>query len=263
MVGKEIRLERLIDRNSGKTIIVPMDHGVSAGPIAGLIDMGKTVDAVANGGANAVLGHIGLPLYGHRQCGKDIGLILHVSASTSLAPDPNSKVIVNSVTRALTMGADGVSIHVNIGANDEKRMLYDFGILSSECRRWGMPLLAMMYARGEKIKKETDVSVVKQAARVGAELGADIVKCAYTGSPETFREVVEGCPVPVIIAGGERMETDRDVFQMIYDSISVGAAGVSIGRNVFQHTDPERVITAIHALVFNAASVDEAVGIMK
>ena len=187
MIGKLIRMERIINRSTGKSVIVPMDHGVTVGPIKGLISMGKTVDMVAEGGANAVVGHLGLPLHGHRGTGKDIGLILHLSASTSLSPDPNHKVLVNTVQRALKMGADGVSVHINVGADDEAKMLEDLGKVAIECLDWGMPLLAMMYPRGANIEDEQDVEVVKHAARVGAELGADIVKCPYTGSPETFR----------------------------------------------------------------------------
>src|SRR4030042_4374074 len=112
MRGKEIRLERIMNRNTKKTIIVPMDHGVSNGPIPGLLDMAQTVNLVADGGANAVIGHMGLALHGHRQGGRDIGLILHLSASTSVGPDPNDKVLVNSVTNALKMGAAAVSMHV-------------------------------------------------------------------------------------------------------------------------------------------------------
>lgn len=263
MTGKKIRLERIMDRETGRTIIVPLDHGVTVGPIKGLIDMGKTVDSVANGGASAVIGHVGLPLYGHRHHGKDIGLILHVSASTTLNPDPNNKVLVNSVERAIKMGADGVSIHVNIGADDEANMLRDFGFISEQCMEWGMPLLAMMYARGGKIKKETDVEVVKLAARAGAELGADIVKCNYTGDPDSFAKVVEGCPAPVIIAGGEKMETDRDVLEMVYWSVQAGGKGVSIGRNIFQHNNPFQIVKAMAAIVFGNSKVDEALKILN
>ena len=144
MMGKVIRIERIIDRNTKRTVIVPMDHGVTAGPIKGLISMGRTVDLVAEGGANAVVGHVGLPLHGPRRSGKDIGLILHLSASTALAPDPNHKVLVNTVQHALKMGADGVSVHINVGADDEARMLEDLGKVAVECMEWGMPLLAMM-----------------------------------------------------------------------------------------------------------------------
>jgi predicted phospho-2-dehydro-3-deoxyheptonate aldolase len=263
MRGKVIRIERILNRNTGKTVIVPMDHGVTVGPIKGLINMGRTVDMVAEGGANAVVGHLGLPLYGHRKTGRDIGLILHLSASTSLGPDPNHKVLVNTVQQALKMGADGVSVHINIGADDEKDMLRDFGYVSREAQSWGMPLLAMMYTRGKKIKNEFEVSVVKHAARVGAELGADIVKVPYTGSPETFREVVEGCFVPVAIAGGEKMETDEDILNMVRGSLDAGGAGVSIGRNAFQHHAPERIIRAISLLVHDNYAVKEAIKVLK
>ncbi len=249
MIGKKIRLQRLINRNTGKTIIVPMDHGVTVGPIPGLIDMAKTVNSVADGGANAILMHKGIVETGHRNSGKDIGLIVHLSASTILSPDSNAKTLVCSVEEAVRLGADGVSIHVNIGANTESDMLSKMGKVSRGCRDWGMPLLAMMYTRGAKIKNEYDVNVVKHAARVGAELGADIVKVNYTGSPETFRDVVEGCPVPVVIAGGEKMETDEEILEMVRGSIQAGGAGVSIGRNVFQHENPATIVRKISEIV--------------
>ncbi|TFH43501.1 MAG: fructose-bisphosphate aldolase [Chrysiogenales bacterium] len=249
MIGKKIRLQRIINRNTGKIIIVPMDHGVTVGPIPGLINMTETVNRVADGGANAIVMHKGIVEMGHRSSGKDIGLIVHLSASTSLSPDSNAKTLVCSVEEAVRLGADAVSIHVNIGANTESEMLGIMGSISRSCRDWGMPLLAMMYTRGVKIKNEYDVVVVKHAARVGAELGADIVKVNYTGSPESFREVVEGCLVPVVIAGGEKMETDEEILEMVRGSIEAGGAGVSIGRNVFQHASPEAILKKIAGIV--------------
>ncbi len=155
MRGKEIRLERIMDRNTGRTIIVPLDHGVTLGPPIppGLVDVGKTIDLVAEGGANAVIGHVGgLALHGHRGGhGRDVGLIMHLSASTSIGPDPNDKVLVNTVTNALKMGADGVSVHINVGADSEAQMLEDLGRVAVACMEWGgMPLLAMMYPRGQE-----------------------------------------------------------------------------------------------------------------
>jgi class I fructose-bisphosphate aldolase len=263
MIGKQIRLERIINRNSRKSVIIPMDHGVTIGPVPGLIDMKKTVNAIAEGGANAIVMHKGLVANGHRGSGKDVGLIIHLSASTKLAPDPNAKMLVCTVEEAVRFGADAVSIHINIGADDEKDMLRDFGYVSREAQSWGMPLLAMMYTRGKKIKNEYDVSVVKHAARVGAELGADIVKVPYTGSPATFREVVEGSFVPVVIAGGEKMETDEDILNIVRGSLDAGGAGVSIGRNAFQHHAPERIVKAISLLVHEDCSVREALKLLK
>src|SRR5512136_305885 len=262
MRGKEIRLERIIDRNTRKTIIVPMDHGVTNGPVAGLIDLGDAVDRVAEGGANAVLGHVGLALHGHRKSGRDVGLILHLSASTSIGPDPNDKVLVNSVTNALKMGADGVSMHVNIGADSEARMLSDLGAVAVECMEWGMPLLAMMYPRGKKIKSENDPDQVKLAARVAAELGADIVNTVYTGDPESFREVTRGCPVPVVVAGGSKTD-DRTTLELIEGAMAGGAAGISIGRNAFQHKHPAQFVRAAACIVHANKSVDEALQILK
>jgi fructose-bisphosphate aldolase/2-amino-3,7-dideoxy-D-threo-hept-6-ulosonate synthase len=257
MRGKDIRLERIMNRNTRKTIIVPMDHGVSLGPIEGLIDLPDAVNAVADGGANAVLGHIGLSLYGHRQRGHDIGLILHLSASTTIGPDPNEKVLVNSVTNALKMGADAVSIHVNIGADSEAQMLADLGRVSIECMEWGMPLLAMMYPRGRKISDEHAVEHVSLAARVAAEIGVDIVKTNYTGDPDSFREVTRGCPVPVVVAGGSKTE-DMITLTLIEGAMEGGAAGISIGRNAFQHPDPANFVRACALIVHEGRSAAEA-----
>jgi fructose-bisphosphate aldolase, class I len=251
MIGKKIRMERLFDRRSGRTVIVPMDHGVTLGPVAGLIDVRQTIDAVAEGGANAVVIHKGLVKAGHQGRGKDVGLIVHLSASTCIGPDPTCKVLTGTVEEAIKLGADAVSIHVNIGADDEKSMLQDLGRIAREANTWGMPLLAMMYTRGPKVENEYNVKVVKHAARVGAELGADLVKVAYTGSPETFKEVVEGCFVPVVIAGGEKMGTDEDLLDMVKGAMVAGGAGVSIGRNVFQHQNPTKMVHAIAGIVHN------------
>ena len=202
MQGKSIRMERIFNRSTGKAVIVPMDHGVTVGPIKGIKSVKAIAEAVASGGADAAIVHKGAAIFGHRGYGRDLGLIIHLSASTSLGPDPNNKVLVATVEEALKLGADGVSVHVNIGADDEGSMLSTFGEISRKCNEWGMPLLAMMYPRGKKINDEYSPEAVAHATRVGAELGADIVKTNYTGDQDSFSQVVEGCPVPVVIAGG-------------------------------------------------------------
>ena len=263
IIGKRIRMERIVNRNTGNTVIVPMDHGISSGPIDGLKDMKQAIQNVAEGGANAIVEHKGLVMEGHRGEGKDIGLIIHLSASTSLSPFPNVKTLVCSVEEAIKLGADAVSIHVNLGNGQEKEMLHDFGKVSYEARMWGMPLLAMIYPRGEKIKDEYDADVIKHAARVGDEMGADIVKVSYTGSVESFSKVVEGCSVPIVIAGGPKMDSDREILEMVKGSIEAGGAGVSIGRNVFQHKDPTRMVKAISAIVHDGSSVEDALKFLE
>ena len=262
MRGKEIRLERIMKRDTGTTVIVSMDHGVTSGPIPGLINLDETVNLLAEGGANAVIGHIGLALHGHRKFGPDIGLILHLSASTDLGPDPNNKVIVNTVQNALKMGADGVSMHVNIGAPSEAQMLADLGRVAVECMEWGMPLLAMMYPRGKSINCDNTLEAVKIAARVGSELGADIVKTVYTGDPDSFREVTEGCHVPVVIAGGSKTD-DLATMEIIEGAMLGGAAGVSIGRNAFQHRHPDLFVKAATMIVHERRTAAEAIEFMR
>ena len=263
MVGKLIRLERIMNRDTGRAVIVPLDHGVTVGPIDGLIDMKATVNQVASGGANAIVLHKGLVEGGHRRRGKDVGLIIHLSGSTALSPFPNAKALVCTVEEALRLGADAISIHINIGNGSEREMLADLGLVARQARDWGIPLLAMMYPRGEKIKDEYDPDVIRHVARLGAELGADIVKVSYTGSVESFRRVVAGCPVPVVIAGGPKMSSDRDILEMVKGSIEAGGAGASIGRNVFQHRDPSRMVGAISLLVHENSSVEEALSFLQ
>src|SRR2546428_2029897 len=177
-----------------------MDHGVSAGPVAGLEAIRKAVANVAKGGATAVVLHKGSVRFAKDYFDEKLALILHLSASTSLSPRADRKVAVTRVEEAISYGADAVSVHVNLGGEDDDRMLGDLGTAAMDCDRLGFPLLAMMYARGPALRDPYDVDVVRHAARVGAELGADIVKTTYTGSAETFREVVRGCPVPVVVA---------------------------------------------------------------
>ncbi len=261
MRGKSIRIERIMNRNTGNSVIIPMDHGLTAGPIKGIKSVRIAADSIASGGADAAIVHKGAAIFGHRGYGRDLGLIIHLSASTALGPDPNNKVLVATVEEALKLGADGVSIHVNIGAEDEANMLATFGEVSRSCQEWGMPLLAMMYPRGKKITDEYSSEYIAHAARVGAELGADIVKTSYTGDQDSFSQVVEGCPVPIIIAGGPRIKSELDLLKMVEGAMGAGARGVAIGRNVFQSDDPTLITRRICSVVHNGVSAEESLAI--
>jgi predicted phospho-2-dehydro-3-deoxyheptonate aldolase len=263
MFGKNIRTERIIDRETGNAVIVPMDHGISIGPVNGIIDMKKTVNAVSEGGATAVLMQKGLIPYGHRTAGHDVGLILHLSASTNIGSTSNSKVLVATVEEAIKLGADAVSIHVNLGAESEPQMLADMGKVSRECSEWGMPFLVMAYARGPTVKDQFDPDTVAHCARVAMELGADLIKVSYTGDIDSFRNVVKGALAPVLIAGGPKMDSDLDILNMVHDSLEAGGKGVSIGRNIFQHKNPKGMTQAISGIVLKGMSVKEASKLLK
>jgi len=257
MDGKTIRLRRIFDQKSGRTVIVPMDHGISLGPVKGIADIRNTVDRLAEGGASAVVVHKGLVPFLGPAIGARIALIMHISASTSMSLDPNYKVLVGTPEEAVALGADGVSIHCNVGGHNEDRMVTDFGVVSKRCRELGMPLLAMCYPRGENVKSQYDVEPVKHCARLAAELGADVVKTNYTGTIETFKEVVKGTPIPVVIAGGPKMDSDAAVLQMVHEAVTAGAKGVSIGRNVFQHDDIPMIVRSIGRVVFEGKAPEE------
>ena len=124
MIGKKIRLERIFNRNTGRTVIAPMDHGVSSGPIKGIVNIDDTVEEISQGGADAILMHKGIVQRGHRGYGKDIGLIVHLSASTSLAPDPNNKVTVTSVEKAIQLGAVSESLMKKLNELEAQKRLF-------------------------------------------------------------------------------------------------------------------------------------------
>ena len=257
-IGKRKRLNRIF-KSDGRTVIIPMDHGVSLGPVQGLVNMQETVDKLAKGDVDAIVVHKGIAKTVNTG---SIGLIVHLSASTKLGPDLNRKVKVCSVEEALRLGADAVSLHINVGAASEHEMLMKLGDVADECDSLGVPLLAMMYPRGPGVSSEYDPEMVEFAARIGAELGADIVKTNYTGSVETFQRVVQGCPVPVIIAGGPKGKTETDVLEAVFGSIKAGGVGVSIGRNVFQHENPTAMTKALSAIVHRGATVEEALKLL-
>jgi len=251
-----LRLRRLLARD-GRGVVVPMDHGVSEGPLLGLERPGETCARVRDGGADSVIVHKGLVRTIAPELGS-MGFWLHVSAGTSLNPDPNDKRIVASIDEALRLGADGISIHVNVGAKEESRMVEDMGRFATECDRVGLPLLAMMYPRGHEIRNPNDLGLVQKVARLGYELGADVLKVPYTGSADTFREVVHGVDVPVLVSGGPKAETDRAFLAMVEGALAAGGAGVSVGRNFWQHKDPTAMTRAVARLVHDRVSLDDA-----
>jgi fructose-bisphosphate aldolase / 2-amino-3,7-dideoxy-D-threo-hept-6-ulosonate synthase len=236
-----------------------MDHGVTVGPIMGITNMQNITDKLIKGKVDAVLVHKGIA---RRIDIDDAGLIVMLSGMSTLSPNVNAKVQVCSVQEALKLGADAVSVHVNVGAQDEDKMLANLGKVSEECDAFGIPLLAMMYPRGPKIANEHALEVVAHAARIGAELGADIIKTNYTGSIESFKQVTESCPAPVVIAGGPKCKSPQEVLQTTFDALQAGASGLSIGRNVFQAENPTAIAKALSAIVHENATVEQALKIM-
>lgn len=255
MTGLSLRLRRL--GHEGLFVLIPLDHGVSVGPIKGLENMETLIKEIDAGGATGLIVHKGL-VKQVSAARPEAGVLLHVSSSTDKAQDPNDKRIVATALEAVRLGCDGVSAHTNLGSLTEERQTQEFGTLTSEAHALGLPVLSMMYPRGPSIKDPYAEAVVAHAARLAEELGADIVKTVYTGDPKSFRNVTSSVGIPVLVAGGATMKSDKDVLELVHGAMRGGAAGVSIGRNVFQHRSPRAMTQAIRKIILDGASVDEA-----
>jgi len=256
--GTAARLERI--GTGGRHLIVPMDHGITLGAVDGLVDIESTIDAVTRGGADAVLTQKGIAPRVHDNT-NGAGYIVHCNGSTAIGPDESDKRPTATVEEAIRAGADAVSFHINVGSEHEPDQITQLSELTSEAERFGMPVLAMTYARGHDVRDddpETFAEDLGHAVRLGEELGADVLKTAYSGTAETFERVVESTRLPVVIAGGSK-GTDEETLSMVRGAMDAGAAGVSMGRSIFQHEDPEAITEAVAAVVHDDASAADAV----
>lgn len=256
---KENRLRRIFGPD-GRTLIVAMDHAGSMGPVPGLEDPGRVIREVVAAGADAVMTTFGIA----RRFGGNLGraaLILRVDGGTSaLGPRGADMSLVFRVEDALRQGADGVACMGFPGREGECRTLPYLAQLASACAEWNLPLLAEMLPWGFEPRPEARTAEnVGIAARIGAEMGADIIKTQFVGDVETFRsKVIAGCYVPVVVLGGSRMGTDAEVLETVAAALAAGAAGVAMGRNVWQHPTPGKMVAALGALIHGGATVAEA-----
>ena len=251
--GKTARLARI--GTDDRYVIVPMDHGITLGAVAGLKDIESTIDAVTRGGADAVLTQKGIAPRVHPNT-NGAGYIVHLNASTTIGPDSNDKRLTGTVEEAIRVGADAVSFHINVGSDHEPDQLAQLAAVTDDAERFGMPVLAMAYARGPGVDG-SDPESLGHAVRLAEEVGADVVKTGYSGDADSFEHVVESTALPVVIAGGSR-GTDRETLTMVRGAMDAGAAGVSMGRSIFQHEDPEAIARAVASVVHEDAGVEEA-----
>lgn len=251
--GKTARLERI--GRDGRFVTVPMDHGITMGPVRGLKDIESTIEAVTRGGADAVLTQKGIASRVHANK-NDKGYIVHLNGSTTIGPDEADKRVTGTVEDAVRAGADAVSFHINVGSDHEPDQIEDLAALTTEADRLGMPILAMAYARGPGVD-EHDAENLGHAVRLAEELGADVVKTSYSGDPKSFEHVIEATRLPVIIAGGSP-QGDRATLEDVHGVIQAGGAGVSMGRTIFQHDDPFAITAAVSAVVHDEADPDTA-----
>ncbi|MFG2298605.1 2-amino-3,7-dideoxy-D-threo-hept-6-ulosonate synthase [Streptomyces sp. NPDC048603] len=245
--GRELRLSRLSRRADGRYLFVPLDHSVSDGPVVAADEFDRLVGALVAGGADALIVHKGrartIDPRHLRQC----ALIVHLSAGTSRAADAHEKVLVGSVREAVQLGADAVSVHVNVGSPTEARQLADLGAVAAECARWEMPLLAMIYPRGPRISDSHDPELLAHVVNIAADLGADLVKTSVAAPMTAMADVVASCPVPVLVAGGA--PAGESLTRFARSAVGAGCAGLAVGRRVFGSPDPEALVRELASIV--------------
>ncbi|MEM2739595.1 MAG: fructose-bisphosphate aldolase, partial [Candidatus Bathyarchaeia archaeon] len=232
-IGKTLRLRRIFRRDTGRSFIVAVDHGVRFGALKGIEDPCIPVRAAREGGADAVMATPAIARVIYRELG-GMALIARVDgAATIIGPDITDDDIVSPIEEAIAVGADAIVAFGYVGVERERRSLKKLSVISSRCFRYGIPLMAEMippelssrHYAAKKGEWGVDVDNLKLAVRVGAELGADMIKTYYTGDPDSFREVVKSSPVPILVLGGPPTESVEGFLSMIRDSIEAGAKG--------------------------------------
>lgn len=246
--ARRVRLGRLFRRADDRMLVVPLDHTVTDGPVIGGT-LESVVGTLAGNGVDAVVLHKGGVRHVSPHWFAGMSLIVHLSASTIHAPNPNAKFLVSTVEEALRIGADAVSVHVNLGCDDEREQIADLAVVGDACDRWNLPLLAMIYPRGPQIENPRDPELVAHAASLAADLGADVVKTLYVGGVAEMRDIVNASPIPLITAGGPKLADPSAVVAHVADVLRAGAAGVAMGRNIFNAADPGAMARQVSALI--------------
>jgi DhnA family fructose-bisphosphate aldolase class Ia len=244
MTGKERRLRRLFSVEHQRCLMVPLDHGPWLGPVEGIRRSQDIVRSVIAGGANALLVTPGFWRAVANEVPPETGIVLRVSITGGLSPQASQETPIATVESALRLGADAVAASIFFGRAGDLEALRYVGELVDSAARYDLVVLA------EVMPPESnpyDAGLIAHAARIASELGADVVKTNYTGHPDSFRRVLEGVSIPVIVAGGPAVGGDEATIAMAAEAVRAGAAGVAFGRRVWQSTDAQGLVRRLCA----------------
>ena len=250
--GMRNRLARIIKPETGRTVMLAVDHGYFMGPTHKLEQPRKTIEPLLPY-SDAIMCTRGV-LRTSVDPNANVPVVLRVSGGASIVGESlTNETITTSFRDAVRLNVAAVALSIFVGSQHEHQTLSNLGRLVNMGTDYGVPVLAVT-AVGKELEKR-DARYLALACRVAAEIGAQFVKTYYC---EDFGKVVNGCPVPLVVAGGPRLETELDAFQLAHDAISDGAVGVDMGRNIWQSEYPVAMIRAIREIVHNNASVREA-----
>jgi putative autoinducer-2 (AI-2) aldolase len=248
--GLENRLSRIIRPQDGRTVMLAIDHGYFLGPTSGLECPGPLVDTLAPYADTLMLTRGVL-----RQTVRtsiETPIVLRVSGGNSvLEDDLSNETIITSIEECIRLNAAGMALSIFVGSSGQHQTIKNLAKLVDQGERYGIPVLAVTAVGKDMVR---DARYLGLACRIAAEMGAHIVKTYYC---DDFERVVGCTPVPIVIAGGKKLP-EREALELTYNGISRGAAGVDMGRNIFQSDSPVGMIKAVRSIVHGGASVDDA-----
>jgi putative autoinducer-2 (AI-2) aldolase len=252
--GMQNRLARIIRPRDGRTVMLAVDHGYFMGPTSGLEHPRQTIAPLLPHADSLMLTR-GV-LRTSVAAGSDIPVVLRVSGGSSILKELSNEEITVSFEDALRLNASALALSIFVGAEFEKQTLVSLARLVDQGHRYGVPVLAVTAVGKDMVR---DARYLGLACRVAAEMGAHLVKTYYC---QDFESVVGSCPVPIIVAGGKKTSA-ADALRLTAGAVSGGAAGVDMGRNIFQAEDPVAMIRAVRAIVHGGASVEDALDIVE
>ncbi len=255
--GIKNRLARIIKPQTGRTVMLAVDHGYFLGPTKKLENVSRTIEPLMNY-ADALMLTRGI-LRTSVNPETSVPVVLRVSGGSSIiGEDLSNEVITTSIENAIRLNVSAIALSIFVGSEYESQTLESLAELVNMGQEFGIPVLAVT-AVGKELAKR-DSRFLSLACRIAAEFGASFVKTYYC---EEFEKVVESCPVPIVIAGGPKLETELDAFEMAHDAINKGAVGVDMGRNIWQNNNPVAMLKAVRAVVHKNASPAEALEIFN
>ncbi|ACV63519.1 Fructose-bisphosphate aldolase [Desulfofarcimen acetoxidans DSM 771] len=262
MNGFQARMKRIFRKGNGKALVLAIDHGMALGPMTGIMDVKSTVKKLdAPDLVDAWLLTKGIYVHAFEPVNNPATFLRISGGATIVGPELTREGLTSDVEEALRLGSDATAASAFIGSPSEHETLIQMALAATECHRWNVPLLGVVGLGKINEEKKKDAKFIGLGARVAAEHGADLVKTYYT--EENFDRVVTGCPVPILIAGGPKCDTDRDTLAMIHGAMQNGAAGIVMGRNVWQSPHPEALLAAAHGIIHNNLNVQEAVDLLE
>lgn len=260
MLGKAVRMSRLVNPKSNKMMAITVDHAISRGiaPMKGLQPIQDTIDKIIAGKPDAMTMTKGIAEHCMWQHAGETSILLKCS---SYAPvHPTKDVAFGTVDEAIRMGADAVSIGAMTLGDFQDVQFAEIGKFSEECMRKGMPLIGHVYPKGESVPKDQQTAWenIAYCCRSAAELGIDIIKTTYTGDPDTMAKVVNCCPARVVIQGGDACKTLDDYLNMTREAMDCGVGGVTMGRFVWDYPDITALVITLRYIIHEGYSVKEA-----